>query len=95
MQVLVCQGVPNPDPLTVAVQLNGPADQVELRLYSPGMTLLAKLNVGPLAGGWTQIPLPAEWINAAPHGLAFVTVQAKRQAQRSLPFVPTRVFRLR
>lgn len=94
LQILACQGAPNPDPVAIAIRLNGPADQVELRLYSPGMTLLAKLSVGPLPGGWSQVPLPSEWVSAAPHGLSFVTAQAKRQAQRSLPFPPSRVFRL-
>ena len=95
LQVLAAVPLPDPDPLSVMVQLNGPADSVELRLYSPAMTLLGKVQSGPCITGWNNIPLPGDWLSAAPHGLVYLDCRALRGGQRSLPVAPARFFRTR
>ena len=94
LEILACLPVPNPDPLWIALNLDGSADDVELKLYSPGLTLLKQLSSGPLPSGWSKVPLPAEFLSAVPHGLCYLSVRAKRGAQRSLPASPARLYRL-
>lgn len=70
--------LPNPDPLAVQLRLAGPADTVELKLYSSAYNLLARLSTGPLPGGWNQVALPAEFLGVLPNGLFYLHATGKK-----------------
>ena len=48
---------PNPNPTHLIVELAGPADTVEIRIYSSNFRLLETLSSGPYASGWQSISL--------------------------------------
>jgi hypothetical protein len=60
---------------------------VELRIYTTGMVCVAETYESPVPGGWSQIPLPADFIQNAASGVYFCRLQSFRAgsaASRSL-----------
>jgi len=75
---------PNPNPLAALVYLEGPADRVTLKVYTPAWVLVGLSENGPLAKGWGRVPMPSE-VAQAPRGLYYFSVQAQQGDRRSLP----------
>lgn len=89
-----------PQPMTlrggyVSVKLQGPADRLRLKLYTPAMVLVAEVD-GPGRGpGWGRLTLgPALWQGMAP-GLYFYTVAAELGSVHSAPVAPGRILLVR
>jgi beta-glucanase (GH16 family) len=77
---LAVQGVfpvPNPNPNSLAVELNGPADAVNVRVFTKALVLALEFSRPGLAAGWQRISVPGGWQNL-PSGLYYVQVQAIR-----------------
>lgn len=51
--------LPNPDPAWIAVKLKGPADSVELKVYSKALVCVAVVRLPAQNAGWCRLPLPA------------------------------------
>jgi hypothetical protein len=79
----------------VAVQLDGPADKVSLRLYSLAETRVLDIDAGAAAAGWVQLSLPAGWSAGLRNGVYFVRATAYRGAAASAPCAPARLVLLR
>ena len=86
---------PIPNPSVMAVELDGTADHVELRVYSPAMDLESVVDSGPCVPGWNEIPMPAGWMAKAPNGVYFVRVAAWLDGSVSEPFKPSTFVLLR
>lgn len=89
------QLVPNPNPAFVAVQLDGPADEVVLRIYSAAETCLAVVSSGPSSSGWMQVALPKAWSNGVANGVYYLRVEARRGTIRTMPVKPARAYLVR
>jgi hypothetical protein len=70
---------PQPNPRWLAVKLQGNAERLEVRLYSPAWILFERFEAGPLTKGWNQLPLP----DAAARGLQYFKVCAVDAGRRS------------
>jgi hypothetical protein len=79
------QAVPNPNPGTLAIRLDGAADRVTVRIYSVAETCVAVVQTGPLPSGWSTLALPLTWSASAPNGLYFAQAVAEQGSRRSLP----------
>jgi hypothetical protein len=84
-QILRHGPAPNPSNGTgcVAVELNGPADSVVLRVYSKAMVCIGFSSIGAQAPGWTKVPLPLE-MALQPDGLYYYQVKSIRQGAENL-----------
>jgi len=70
---------PNPNPLGLAVKLEGGADSVALRIYSKALVRLADARVmGPFSAGWARLPLPPGWSRGLANGVYYVTARPQR-----------------
>lgn len=84
---------PNPNPKSLAVNLAGPADHVEFRIYTPALIRVRTLSVaGNFHPGWNQVSL-GNLFDGIASDVYFVQVRADRDAAQSSP-VLTRVFLL-
>lgn len=72
--------VPNPNPTIFYVLLSGWADQVELKLYSNGNTLIKTQVSGPHYPGWSIVYIPADFLANASNGTYFYSLVAKNNA---------------
>jgi hypothetical protein len=70
-------GEPNPDPIAVAIDLQGQADGIEGILYSKAEMVVANLSWGPQAAGWSRLPLPQS-VLGLPNGLYYLLLRATR-----------------
>jgi hypothetical protein len=95
LRLLALSGVPNPDPHSLALQLESPADAAVISLWTPALTLLGRWRCGPLGAGWQQVALPPGILAGAPDGILYVTVQLERGAKRSAPIKPLRLYKTR
>lgn len=86
--------MPNPDPRALWVQLSGPADSVEVKVWTVSMVLVAEGSSTGLQSGWNSVAVPAGFAGAAP-GLYFATLQASRGQALSLPVAPVRMLSLK
>lgn len=75
--------------------LDGPAESLELRVYSAAENRVAAASAGPFPAGWCRVDLPPSFSAEAPRGLYFARVVARRGALRSLPVRPLRLLLLR
>jgi hypothetical protein len=89
--VLDLKGLPNPGTQTLALNLAGPADLLDLRIYSAANMLVASELSGPWPQGWSRLPLPAAFQSKAGQGLYYVKAVAWRGAQAS-PAKIARIF---
>lgn len=89
-------GVPNPDPTSLAFDLSGPADSVEVRVYDKALVRAATLTFnGPFPAGWVEAPLPAGWSSRLGSGLYYAVAVAYRGSVSSLGGTSTKLFVLR
>ena len=72
---------PNPNPAAVLVDLGGHCDKSELRIYSPGMSLLAIQSGGALSAGRHSLALDPDWLRGAHSGLYIGILKAWRDGQ--------------
>jgi len=79
----------------VAVELDGRADSLRLRVYSVAENCEAEVDSGPAPQGWSRVSLPATFLRSAPNGEYFVVVTASRGGAVSLPAKPARLVFLR
>jgi hypothetical protein len=67
----------------MAVRLEGGAEWIEARFYSPAFTLLERERVpGPYVSGWNRVSFPG---GDLPPGLVFYTLIAGRSGRVSVP----------
>jgi hypothetical protein len=66
------------------VLLDGPADRVTLKVYTPAWVLVGESEAGPLSKGWGRVPMPIG-LAQAPRGLYYFSVQAQQGERRSSP----------
>jgi hypothetical protein len=95
LRILSQVPVPNPNPKSLALLLDGSADGVEVRVWTEAFVLVAEGWSGPVDAGWNRVPFPAGFPGSVPPGLYYVTVQATRGASVSPPIAPARVLELR
>ena len=77
LQVVPC---PNPNPLAIAVLLQGHADELQARLYGASLRRLSQAKLGACGPGWVTVPLPAEFLEEAANGVYYYRVTADGQA---------------
>lgn len=75
--------VPNPNPKALAVNMEGPADGVTVRIYTKAFFQVLVFSSPPLGVGWSQIAVPGS-IQNLPNGVYYVQIQAFRGTARSL-----------
>lgn len=89
LKILKDQVIPNPGAKDVAFLLNGPADSIVVRLWTPSYILVASVTrQGPFDAGWNRVPLPVSGLRP---GLYFLTLEARSGAAKSLPVPPLRL----
>lgn len=93
MLILQAVAVPNPDPSSLAIQLAGPVDSVDLKLYSRGFDLVAQVTSGAQPSGWNRLDLSQAGLKDLPSGLYFGKLRAKRLSIES-PAVMVKVLLL-
>ncbi|MGH7442362.1 MAG: IPT/TIG domain-containing protein [bacterium] len=93
LEILGIYPVPNPNPDRFAVDLAGPADSLNVEIYSKAFVLALKFSVPALSAGWNPVPLPPTWGGLA-SGLYYVRVLVLRGASTSAPG-STKVFILK
>ncbi len=77
--ILQAVPVPNPNPGVFAVDLEGPADQVTLRLYSKAMDCVLVLPIpGAYQAGWNRVPLPAGWSDCLANDLYYAVLESRQ-----------------
>jgi hypothetical protein len=75
-RILQAMPVPNPNPTGLAVQLDGPADGVAVKIYSKALTRVLNLKVDRrLSAGWSTVALPVGWSSGMARGLYYVVVR--------------------
>ena len=78
-RLLRCVPLPNPDPAELRLQLSAPADRLELRIYSPGYTLIgAWILQGAWPKGWGKALLPSSLLARLPEGVSYLRIKAGR-----------------
>ena len=74
--------VPNPNPVTVALDLAGPVDSVTGTLYSAALTRIETMAWGAQSAGWVRLVLPADRGRLA-NGLYYERFQASYRGTES------------
>lgn len=69
---------PNPGAKALQLHLQGNADSIEAKIYTPGMTVIGQVQSGPRAAGWSSLVLPPDWSGAQANGLYYIKLTAKR-----------------
>ncbi len=75
-----CLPVPNPNSGAggaLRLKLAGPAADLRLEIYSPALQSLGSWSSGPYGAGWVSLPLPADFLQAAPNGIYFYRVESR------------------
>lgn len=76
---------PNPDPDALAVKVQGACDRLELRLYTPALTLVLLASGPGGSAGWIHWALPSGWQAGLAPGVYYAQVRAYRGAVKSQP----------
>jgi hypothetical protein len=84
---------PNPNPNFVSLDLAGPADEIEMRVYTKAMQCVASRSYAPAGAGWVQEPWPMDG-PVPSNGLYYLTAVARRGGVESATMV-TKVLVLR
>ena len=95
LEILDLQAVPNPNPGSVALQLSGPADEVQVDVYSVAETKVASRVSGACNAGWSRVPLPLGWAESLPSGVYYLRAVARQGSRRSAAFHPIKLVLLR
>jgi len=86
--------MPNPNPSEVMVELNGPADEGWIRIWSVSLRLLYQEPTGALRPGWTSLPLPKPFLHGLSNGVYYVTFTARQgQFQASSKVIKLMILR--
>jgi hypothetical protein len=73
---------PNPNPVGIYVKLDGQADEIRARVYSPGMKCVGQMAItGNFKQGWNLARLPEAWSSKLPNGIYFVSLEPVRAGQ--------------
>jgi plastocyanin len=76
---------PNPSPKAFSVKLMGPADSLEVKVYTVSEVVVGEFTSSISSqGGWAMAPIPAGFFNDARSGTYYCTVYAKRGSLKSL-----------
>lgn len=91
-KLVILQTQPWPSPYTggpgwVSVNLEGPADDLVLKVYSKAMVLVGASDAGPQPAGWVSVALPTDMNAGVANGLYYYTVSAERGGQWIHPVV--------
>lgn len=70
--------LPNPNPVFLLIKLAGPADEVEIKVYSPALNAIKRMTTAPLPGGWSRVALPADLLGDLPNGLFHLKAVGKK-----------------
>ena len=71
--------LPNPDPVAFQLFLQGPADAIQLDLYSTALTLEKQVKITrTLSKGWNSVALPSDFGQGLGHGLHYFSVKARQ-----------------
>jgi len=76
LRILNMQAMPNPNPHSIAINLAGSADSVELAVYTPSMVKVSATTTGPMEPGWNRIPVAS--LLQGERGLLFLVAVARR-----------------
>jgi hypothetical protein len=74
--------VPNPNPAAISIELEGPADELSLRIYSSAFALIAEIKRGSGFAGVNSFPLPPDLMASLASGTWHYEVIARRAAQQ-------------
>lgn len=69
---------PDPNPSTLSIKLQGPADRVDIRIYTAAWILAARWEGGPYTWGWNRFDLDQGWSQALAQGIYYIQVRAYR-----------------
>jgi hypothetical protein len=83
LEILESHPYPNPNPGSISVLLNGPAESLELKVYTAAMVAVGSRQRGASLGGWVQIPLPDGIKNSASAGLYYYVVSGRNGGKRA------------
>ncbi len=94
LEILDGTAFPNPSPSSVRLKLDGPADQLCVKVYTVNMQLVEKVELtGAFSSDWVSVPLPPSLRDKLGAGSFFFEADAKRGAVRAKkPLVGTFVF---
>jgi hypothetical protein len=85
--------VPDPNPRTIVFDLEGSADEVELRIWTVGLRLVAEASAGPFRPGWGRVAVPESVLRGA-SGTYYYSLEAVQGSRRSFS-APGRLLILR
>lgn len=80
LTILKAQAQPNPNAKALSVKLDGPADLVEIKIYSVAEVLVSQSAYGPCQTGWNRLDLPVGWSQNLANGTYFARIKAQRGA---------------
>ena len=83
LQILRAVPVPNPNPRSLWLQLQGPADGVELRIYTQAFVIVGVLQGPGQSAGWNRLDLGSALGAGLPPGSYYLEVRARRGAAQS------------
>lgn len=95
LAIVQAVAVPNPDPAEIRFLLASAADKVTLKIWTPALVLVGKVESGPLGPGWQSLSLGPDLQASLPRGLFYYSLSAQQGTRRSLPRAPGRLVRLR
>ena len=83
---LHCVPGPNPNPSSMLVEMQGPADEVELRFYDRAMRCVLSFKKLNLYRGWNHVDLPAEFRSLS-NGTYFFRLSCRRESVTARPLM--------
>lgn len=68
--------VPNPKPRQIAIELSGPADALQVKIWTVSLKLVGGMSAKQLRAGWSSLAIPSGLLSAK--GAYFYTITATR-----------------
>lgn len=84
MEIRQLVGVPDPNCKVVQLELTGPADEIELLLYTKAENRVMRWTLANAPAGWVQVPLGGGWSDGLASGAYYLTAQARQAGRHSL-----------